>query len=321
MTRGDDQTFGDFVDAVIRALITAEAWNVTRDTANRFPTTSIFGDRYETMFVNAIAAVGNYGEMYNRSYEGIKARSSVNTINQGDSGLLLSFPFGDARLGASSSRPNANGTMEAISNADLLRCGIVGNRPGFAEYDVTRGEWAGMDVDFCRGVGAGFLSYTSDKLVLVEFDTLEEGFIGLSTDQVDVLSGAQFNLENNVKEPTTGHGFDFGPIYYYGDDGEALALATRETDSQWSDFVRWITFATIYAEERDINATSALEMPVVELFGSQYKQAFRDTIIAIGNYGQMYDRNLEATYPRSAGRNMLSAGDTPQFLPFAEIPP
>ena len=179
----------------------------------------------------------------------------------------------------------------------------------------------GMDVDLCRGVGAALLSQKSEKLAIVVFNTIEEGFLGLSTDEVDILAGAQFSLENNVKEPTTGQGFSFGPIYYHGDDGQALALATRESDDQWSDFVRWITFATIYAEERDINATSALEMPVVELFGSQYKQAFRDTIIAIGNYGQMYDRNLEATYPRSAGRNMLSAGDTPQFLPFAEIPP
>ena len=61
-------------------------------------------------------------------------------------------------------------------------------------------------------------------------------------------------------------------------------------------------------------------MPVVDLFGSLYRQAFRDTIITIGNYGELYDRNLEAYFPRS-GRNMLSAGDTPQLLPFAEVPP
>ena len=124
-------------------------------------------------------------------------------------------------------------------------------------------------------------------------ESTEQGFIGLIQHDFDVLAGAAYNLENDVGETTTGQGFSFSPAYFYGYN-EALALATREGDSQWTGLVRWLTFATIYAEEKDIaDESSAIEMPVVDLFGSSYKHSF------LGNYGDMYERNLGGLIPRS----------------------
>jgi hypothetical protein len=88
-------------------------------------------------------------------------------------------------------------------------------------------------------------------------------------------------------------GFAFGPVYFYS-SSTLLALATREDDSQWTDFVRWITWSTIYAEEEGIQENTVTEMPVVELFGTMYRLMFRDVIYSLGNYGEMYARTVEA---------------------------
>ena len=44
---------------------------------------------------------------------------------------------------------------------------------------------------------------------------------------------------------------------------------TRQTESQWSDFVYWIVMGLIYAEEVAISAqeNSIDDMPIVNLFG------------------------------------------------------
>ena len=337
MTRGDDTCqFGDLVNWVLRALMTAEAKNITKETAHLFPTTTVFGNHFEHLFFDAIAAVGNYGELYSRAFGEAKPRSAMNTLyilgglnDVDNSGLMYSFPFGSTELDLPVDivppGPVGNGTLESIETRSLLRCGIVGGRPGFAEYSASFAEWVGLDAEFCRGLGAALFTQEADQFVaFVEYPNIAEAFLGLAHDEVDVLSGAPFNMENDVKEPTTGLGFAFGPIYYYGDvvndegnnnkEALTLALATREDDVQWSDFVRWTTMSTIYAEEEGITNTSASEMPVVDLFGSSYRQAFRDVILTVGHYGNIYNRNLESYIPRSH-RNLLNQGDSPQLNP------
>ena len=388
----DDPQFSDFVNWVLNALITAEAYNLTQEGgiimksnySDLFPTTTVFGSNYTNMFRNAIAAVGNIGELWDRTFPG--SRPIVNTINDGSTGLLYSFPFGDTTLGGGSSSSSSttttktdttSSTLDAIKNRrKMLRCGIVGNRIGFANQQqhqqqqqhinntTTEGidkvsthsnDWDGIDVDMCRGIAAALFGSqpttatttttndtSTEYLVLVELTNATQGFLALTNDEIDVFAGAPYNLQNDVKEPTTGVGYAFSPIYYYdqqqqkqqqqqqeeeeeedGVDGsevrELLALATREEDDdpQWIDFVRWIVFAIIYAEEEGITSTTATSMPIIELYGSLNKQAFRDLILAVGNYGDIYQRNLEDIIPRS-GRNLLSNATTktPQYFPF-----
>ena len=59
--------------------------------------TNLFGAGYTTMFQNAIAAVGNYGEMYERSLTELLPRSGLNTLNRGTTGELYSMPLGAVR--------------------------------------------------------------------------------------------------------------------------------------------------------------------------------------------------------------------------------
>ena len=318
MTRGDDTEFGDFVNWVLKALIAATDMDISKEDASRFPTTNVFGDEYETMFVDAIAAEGNLGDILNRT---VINQGIMNTVNDGSEGMMYSFPLGDTRL--ANSDPVAGGRLEAISNRGTLRCGIIGDRPGFAMYNTSSDEWYGLDVDYCRGITAALFVQHEGNLELVEVSDSSEGFVALAKAEIDVLAGAPYSIDNDIKEATTGEGFSFGPLYFHGSvmdmpgtesQPPSIALASKEDDTQWSDFLRWLTYITIHAEEEGITRETASELPIVELFGNDLKQSIRDLIITTGNYGEMYERDVEAYIPRS-GRNFLNDGGSPQFDP------
>jgi len=59
-------------------------------------------------------------------------------------------------------------------------------------------------------------------------------------------------------------------------------------------------------------------MPLVHSFGPDLQRMFRDSVYAVGNYGELYERNLASVLPRS-GRNRLRALDEHGHLRY--IPP
>jgi hypothetical protein len=81
--------------------------------------------------------------------------------------------------------------------------------------------------------------------------------------------------------------------------------------------VYWIVASTIYAEVEHITQSSSNDMPEVNLFGYKFRRMFRDAIVTVGNYEEMYARNVEAVVPRN-GFNLLSTEGTigPQLFPF-----
>jgi hypothetical protein len=88
---------------------------------------------------------------------------------------------------------------------------------------------------------------------------------------------------------------------------DPLALVTKQDDGQWADFVYWIVAATFYAEENGITGATASEMPSTNLFGSLLQDMLKDAIRGAGNYGEIYQRNVEAFIARS-GLNELNQG-------------
>ncbi|WP_316900029.1 amino acid ABC transporter substrate-binding protein [Pseudodesulfovibrio indicus] len=94
---------------------------------------------------------------------------------------------------------------------------------------------------------------------------------------------------------------------------EPLSPFVRHGDQQWKDLVTWVLFGLIEAEEKGITQANVLEMkakstdPVVQrmLGASGDVGSFLDldndwlvrAIQAVGNYGEMYDRNFG---PKSA---------------------
>ena len=340
--------FGDMVNWILKALVVADAMNITSSNADDFPTTSVFGANYSNIFRDAIAAVGNYGDVYNRAY-GTKIPRNPNGVNgihttSSHGGLLYPKPFGkiDIDIEAegidnSELEPISGSTMDGIKQRGTLHCGIITgdhHHPGLVEWNETVNDWMGMDVDFCYGIASAMFTVVDarDSLVLVPYDTLEDGFVGWADNEIDILAGATYNIVNDIKEPTTGKGFSFGDVYYYHEveneeDDEVytsidlsvsvstIAMATRQDDVQWTDFVRSMVAATIHAEDMGITKTTAGDMPLMVLFGPDYYQCLRDVILAIGNYAEIYKRNIETYIAREQNsRNLLHSGGNPMFF-------
>lgn len=87
---------------------------------------------------------------------------------------------------------------------------------------------------------------------------------------------------------------------------ENLCLVTIQNDTQWSSFVYWTVEATIAAAELGIDSKSANYMPAVDSFGPLFSRMFKDTIASVGNYLELYERNLEPTLPLG-GRNQMAS--------------
>ena len=101
---------------------------------------------------------------------------------------------------------------------------------------------------------------------------------------------------------------------------EPLAPAVIHRDSQWFDVVKWVTFALIQAEELDINSaniTTKKNSKDLEIrrflgmdsnLGSQMglSDDFTLKIIKhVGNYQEIYDRNLGEPFGLKRGQNAL----------------
>lgn len=310
-----DRRWSDFINVVFHGLLVAEQHNITQSSANLFPQTDVFGKDYKDMFRNAIAAVGNYGEIYQRHMESFLPREPMNTINNG-TGLMYSHPMRFSEEEAEE-RQALGPILRAILDRGRLRCGVRLGRPGFASRTLNA-TTIGMDIDYCRGIAASLFQGDASAVDFVELASPKEGFQKLANTDIDLLAGAMWNLENDVKEPVTGLGFAFSKPYFYGysEEEDNLCLVTRQDDHDWASYVYWIVEGIVFAEEEDITQEFSNDMPLVPVFGSGLRRMFRDVVLTIGNYAEVYDRNVAVFQPRS-GRNLLNSNQHhgPQHYP------
>jgi general L-amino acid transport system substrate-binding protein len=330
VTRDGDPEFADFAEMVLQSLFHAEAQNVTMMTADTFAHTGeFFGDEYEDMFKNALAAVGNYGEIYARHLEPISTRLKVNTINHGETGLLVSHPFG--KVDTVGPGPMKGGVIESILERGFLRCGIPltnSNSPSALEdaQEPNSDERVGLDMEFCRALAASILQHAPDNVSFKSFPASEYRNISLALENgdIDVYAGGEVNMSSNILSP----GLSFSrPYFYEGGPSrgnstveKAFSLVTQAADAQWTKLVYWVVMATIYAEENGITQMTSNEMPLVSLFGTGLKRLLRDAILAVGNYDEMYRRVFGQNATR-VGRNMLNVspyGPEHYPLPFGK---
>lgn len=68
VTAQDDRQWADFVFWVVSALFYADEEGITQFTSSAMPSVQLFGPRFVFMFRHAVAAVGSYGEIYNRHF-------------------------------------------------------------------------------------------------------------------------------------------------------------------------------------------------------------------------------------------------------------
>mmetsp|Transcript_7022 Transcript_7022/g.12481 ORF Transcript_7022/g.12481 Transcript_7022/m.12481 type:complete len:402 (-) Transcript_7022:250-1455(-) len=308
VTKDGDPEFRDLCNWVVVALLRAEVDGITMEMANNddnvflAETTSWKTDgdddgvRIETTLRNALSAVGNYGEMYARHLEAISPRIAVNKINDGNmTGLHYYHPFGE--VGTVGPGPIEGGVIKGILRRGFLRCGIPPN----TTFTTTQEKGTvKLDTEFCRALSASILQSETDNIVFVSVPSKYENIsMALDNGDIDAYAGAQVNMNSDVR------GLSFSKPYFY-EDTKAYALATKEDDDQWADLVYWIVMATIHAEENVITQITSNEMPLVSLFGADLERMLRDTILAVGNYGEMFVRAFGEDAPRE-GRNMLNA--------------
>ncbi len=101
---------------------------------------------------------------------------------------------------------------------------------------------------------------------------------------------------------------------------EPLGPAVRQGDDQWLNIVRWTLFALINAEELEVTALGIDQLkaeskkpPVRRLLGAEgtfgvdlgldAEWAVR-AIKAVGNYGEMFERNLGKGSPLTIERGL-----------------
>ncbi len=85
--------------------------------------------------------------------------------------------------GAQSLAPSP--TLDAVRARGHLECGVHIGLPGFS-FANDRGEWAGLDVDFCRGLAAAI--FGDPTKVRYTPTTVQQRWAVLQSGQVDLLS-------------------------------------------------------------------------------------------------------------------------------------
>jgi len=123
---------------------------------------------------------------------------------------LVTIALG-AVLGLSASAAFAD-TLADVTGKGYLQCGVSPSTPGFAAPDANN-EWAGLDVDFCRGMAAAI--FDDPKAVRFTPLTSKERFTALSSGEIDVLS----RTTTWTMSRDTNLGIDFAGVTFYDGQG------------------------------------------------------------------------------------------------------
>ena len=109
-------------------------------------------------------------------------------------------------------------TLDNIKKAGVVKCGVSQGLPGFSNPD-DKGNWTGIDVDYCRALAAAILG-DGNKVKYVPLSA-KVRFTALQSGEVDVLS------RNTTWTFTrdTGLGLNFVGVLYY--DGQGFMVPKK----------------------------------------------------------------------------------------------
>lgn len=126
----------------------------------------------------------------------------------------MAFKHGIVALAliASAVTPDSAQTLKAVQERGYLISGVSEGLDGFSTVD-EKGQWTGLDVDFCRALAAAIF----DDAAKVRFVPLSANnrFTGLETKKIDVLSrNSSWTMGRE-----TGLGLMFAAVDYYDGQG------------------------------------------------------------------------------------------------------
>jgi general L-amino acid transport system substrate-binding protein len=110
------------------------------------------------------------------------------------------------------------GTLETVKQKGVLTCGSNPGLPGFGLPD-DKGNWTGLDVDFCRAIAAAIFSDPT-KVKFVPLNA-KDRFTALQSGEVDVLSrNGTWTMSREAQL-----GLLFGGVNYY--DGQGFMVRKK----------------------------------------------------------------------------------------------
>mmetsp|Transcript_23720 Transcript_23720/g.55275 ORF Transcript_23720/g.55275 Transcript_23720/m.55275 type:complete len:211 (-) Transcript_23720:110-742(-) len=172
------------------------------------------------------------------------------------------------------------------------------------------------DLKICVEADTTQVSFALDTFpsdFVVQRPTAAEVIQGLSTGDCNAVLADSVTVTPSMVTASGQYNgqYEMG-VERYGN--EPLTPMTKQNDPEWSDFVYWVIASTIYAEEQGITQANGNSMPTSSLFGTQFFRAFGLAIEAVGNYGEIYQRNLESLVPRSGGNRLNEPPFGPQIF-------
>jgi len=106
----------------------------------------------------------------------------------------------------------AGETLEIVKKRGHLKCGVSQGLPGFSTPD-NRGNWTGIDVDFCKAVAAAIFK-DADKVKFTPLSA-KERFTAIQSGEVDIIArNTTWSMHRD-----TALGVDFPVINYYDGQG------------------------------------------------------------------------------------------------------
>ncbi|PSW21548.1 amino acid ABC transporter substrate-binding protein [Photobacterium sanctipauli] len=115
----------------------------------------------------------------------------------------------------STSSSSTSATLDKVKNQGYVQCGVSTGLPGFSNPN-EKGEWEGLDVEFCQAVAAATLG-DKTKVKYIPL-TAKERFTALQSGEIDVLSrNTTWTLHRD-----TALGINFAGVNYY--DGQGFMI-------------------------------------------------------------------------------------------------
>lgn len=184
----------------------------------------------------------------------------------------------------------ADGFTSDSTLADLEGATICTNAGTTTEKNIS---------EAMKAVGANFTLTTFDDFNLVLQNFKDGACDAITTDGSGLVS------RKSTDEPAAGDWVIFPTVPI---SKEPLGPATKQGDDVWSDAVSWTVYAMITAEEFGVTSANVDEMlanppngEVQRMLGGEGElqtvmglpaDAFYQVIKQVGNYGEVFDRNL-----------------------------
>lgn len=107
---------------------------------------------------------------------------------------------------------NAADTLTKVKKRGKLICGVSQGLPGFSNPN-KKGDWTGLDVDYCRAVAAAIFG-NAKKVKFVPLSA-KERFTALQSGEIDILArNTTWTMQRDAKK-----GFEFVGVTYYDGQG------------------------------------------------------------------------------------------------------